>query len=157
MTEVFSLFCWFVLQESNAHTKIEAVKLFILYRTIACPCGQATSRRWTSSRADCSCRWTSHIGCFGPRRSGMSSSVSKRRWVAGPTAYNYETGYLLHIFLSFIIIQGAKNMKEEATRALVGESVVTKYNNTTYRIDEVALDSSPKSTFPDRKTGQVSG
>ena len=42
-------------------------------------------------------------------------------------------------------------MKGEAEKYFLGQSVVTGYNNKSYRIDEVDFSSSPKSTFTNSK------
>ncbi|XP_061421204.1 piwi-like protein 2 isoform X2 [Lethenteron reissneri] len=39
------------------------------------------------------------------------------------------------------------NFQEECIKALVGQVVITRYNNRTYRIDDIAWDKTPKSTF----------
>ncbi|XP_019856843.1 PREDICTED: piwi-like protein 1 isoform X2 [Amphimedon queenslandica] len=39
--------------------------------------------------------------------------------------------------------------QEEATRQLVGSIVLTRYNNKTYRVDDIAWDKNPQSTFID--------
>merc|ERR1719436_648446 len=38
-------------------------------------------------------------------------------------------------------------LKEEAEKALLGQSVVTKYNNKNYKIDAIDFSDSPKGTF----------
>ena len=38
-------------------------------------------------------------------------------------------------------------LKEEAEKALLGQSVVTKYNNKNYKIDAIDYNDSPKGTF----------
>ena len=44
--------------------------------------------------------------------------------------------------------------QDEATRQLVGTIVLTRYNNRTYRIDDIAWDKTPQSTFIDH-TGKA--
>ena len=44
-------------------------------------------------------------------------------------------------------------LKEEAEKALLGQSVVTKYNNKNYKIDGIDFNDSPKGTFL-KQTGQ---
>jgi aubergine-like protein len=39
------------------------------------------------------------------------------------------------------------SLKEDAEKALLGSSIITRYNNKTYRIDGIDFDESPKSTF----------
>lgn len=46
--------------------------------------------------------------------------------------------------------------QEEAIKALVGEIVLTKYNNKTYRIDDIDWDMNPLSTFPKRDGTEIS-
>lgn len=41
----------------------------------------------------------------------------------------------------------SREFKNEATKVLLGMTVLTKYNNKTYRIDEISFDVSPKDTF----------
>ena len=41
----------------------------------------------------------------------------------------------------------SRDFRNEATRALLGMTVLTRYNNKTYRIDEISFDVSPQSTF----------
>ena len=48
-----------------------------------------------------------------------------------------------------------QNHREEMNRRLVGQMVITKYNNKTYRIDDIDYTKSPMSTF-DRRDGPVS-
>lgn len=40
-----------------------------------------------------------------------------------------------------------RDFKNEATKALLGMTVLTRYNNKTYRIDEITFDVSPQHTF----------
>ena len=47
-----------------------------------------------------------------------------------------------------------QNFQEEATRQLVGSIVLTRYNNRTYRVDDIAWDKNPQSTFVDH-TGKA--
>ncbi|XP_072164062.1 piwi-like protein 1 isoform X2 [Diadema setosum] len=47
------------------------------------------------------------------------------------------------------------NFKEEITRQLVGQIVLTKYNNKTYRVDDIDFDTHPSDTF-DTRSGPVS-
>lgn len=43
--------------------------------------------------------------------------------------------------------KGPKNAREEITRALLGQVVMTRYNYKTYRIDDINFDMTPESTF----------
>lgn len=40
-----------------------------------------------------------------------------------------------------------RDFKTAAQTALLGMTVLTRYNNKTYRIDEISFDVTPKSTF----------
>jgi len=46
------------------------------------------------------------------------------------------------------------DFKEEIRECLSGQCVVTSYNNSAYRIDDVCFDKSPDSTFSLRKNNQ---
>uniref|UniRef100_A0A1A9ZRF5 Piwi domain-containing protein n=1 Tax=Glossina pallidipes TaxID=7398 RepID=A0A1A9ZRF5_GLOPL len=48
-----------------------------------------------------------------------------------------------------------KNFQETAKKALLGTSVITRYNNKTYRIDDICFEKNPQSTFT-FKEGTVS-
>jgi aubergine-like protein len=48
------------------------------------------------------------------------------------------------------------NVKEEIMKAVVGQSVLTRYNNKTYRIDDIAWDMNPNSTFEDHSGHHIS-
>lgn len=43
--------------------------------------------------------------------------------------------------------QSKENFQEECTKELVGSIVITRYNNRTYRIDDIKWNKSPKDTF----------
>nr|AZB49329.1 piwi-like protein [Halisarca dujardinii] len=45
--------------------------------------------------------------------------------------------------------QSAATFQTEATRQLLGSVVLTRYNNKTYRVDDIAWDKNPESTFID--------
>jgi aubergine-like protein len=45
---------------------------------------------------------------------------------------------------------------ELATKKLVGEIVLTRYNNKTYRVDDIDWDKNPKTTFPTHGGGEIS-
>ena len=38
--------------------------------------------------------------------------------------------------------------KEEVAKQLIGAIVLTRYNNKTYRVEDIAWDQNPKTTFP---------
>lgn len=41
----------------------------------------------------------------------------------------------------------SRDFKKQVSQTLLGATVLTKYNNKTYRIDEITYDVSPSSTF----------
>uniref|UniRef100_A0A8C4WR65 PAZ domain-containing protein n=1 Tax=Eptatretus burgeri TaxID=7764 RepID=A0A8C4WR65_EPTBU len=43
--------------------------------------------------------------------------------------------------------KGHEGFRDECMRQLVGAMVITRYNNRTYRIDDIAWDKTPRSTF----------
>lgn len=43
--------------------------------------------------------------------------------------------------------QSKENFQEECTKELVGCIVITRYNNRTYRVDDIKWNKSPKDTF----------
>jgi aubergine-like protein len=47
-------------------------------------------------------------------------------------------------------------VKEAVSAELVGTIVMTSYNRRTYRVDDIAFDETPKSTFPRENGGEVS-
>ncbi len=43
-----------------------------------------------------------------------------------------------------------RDTKKEVLKALIGAMVITKYNNKTYRIDDILWDKNPTETFSHR-------
>lgn len=43
--------------------------------------------------------------------------------------------------------QSKENFQEECAKELVGSIVITRYNNRTYRVDDIKWNKSPKDTF----------
>jgi len=84
------------------------------------------------------------------------------------TVNRYEGGLLLQCDVSHRVLRTESvrdlllslvkkdNFKNEAEKALLGTSVLTSYNNKTYKIDEVNFDSSPKDTFINEKGEEIS-
>ena len=69
--------------------------------------------------------------------------------------YNYITLYSHFLFFRYELYSSNQHrFQEEATRQLVGSVVLTRYNNRTYRIDDIAWDKNPQSTFIDH-TGKA--
>ena len=54
---------------------------------------------------------------------------------------------LNYVFRYDIYQKKPQNFQSDAVKALVGCVVLTRYNNKTYRIDDIAWDKSPKDTF----------
>lgn len=52
--------------------------------------------------------------------------------------------------------KGASNLKGEAEKALLGTSVVTKYNNKNYKIDGIDFEDSPRGTFTNQRGETIS-
>lgn len=50
-------------------------------------------------------------------------------------------------YIKFVVQQNRQNYKAICTKMLVGCTVLTRYNNKTYRIDDIAWDKSPKDEF----------
>jgi len=40
------------------------------------------------------------------------------------------------------------SFKEDVAKKLIGAIVLTRYNNRTYRVEDIAWDQNPKTTFP---------
>lgn len=51
---------------------------------------------------------------------------------------------------------GAERFYAEATKSLVGEIVLTRYNNKTYRIDDINWDARPENKFPKEDGSEIS-
>lgn len=43
--------------------------------------------------------------------------------------------------------QSRESFQEECTKELVGSIIITRYNNRTYRIDDIEWSKSPRDTF----------
>lgn len=50
----------------------------------------------------------------------------------------------------------SRNYRDVVQKAVIGVSVLTRYNNRTYRVDDIDWDQSPKSTFSSHREGDVS-
>jgi len=53
---------------------------------------------------------------------------------------------------SLIMRTNRAGYKDQMSKDLIGQMVITKYNNRTYRIDDIDFDSHPSSTFDKRGT-----
>lgn len=49
---------------------------------------------------------------------------------------------------------GSNEWKQEATNSLVGNVILTRYNNQTYKIDDIMWDSSPQNDFARGNTNE---
>ena len=56
--------------------------------------------------------------------------------------------------LSDLRKKGSRNLKDDGEKALLGCSVITRYNNKTYKIDGIEFNENPKSNFT-LSTGQT--
>ena len=63
---------------------------------------------------------------------------------------------VIHLSLVFLFLfsyelysNHKQDFQEQATKQLVGNIVLTRYNNKTYRVDDIAWDKNPQSTFLD--------
>ena len=52
-------------------------------------------------------------------------------------------------------IKDSRNFRDEAMRKIIGSTVLTRYNNKTYRVSDIDWDQNPLSTFP-TKNGPMS-
>jgi len=92
-------------------------------------------------------------------------------WPGYVTAVDeYESGVLLQLdvshrvlrtetvrdFLNGLVKRGVQDLKTEAEKGLLGISVLTRYNNKSYKVDDIDFKSSPKSTFVNEKGEQLS-
>lgn len=82
----------------------------------------------------------------------------------------YEGGLLLNCDASFRVLRtisardvlfevynaSPKDYKMKAVHALVGSVVMTRYNNKTYRVDDISWDLKPTSTFSSRNGEEIS-
>ena len=49
-----------------------------------------------------------------------------------------------------------QDFQSEVFKAVVGESVLTRYNNKTYRVNDIAWNQTPQSTFETFGGGEIS-
>jgi len=87
-------------------------------------------------------------------------------WPGYVTAVDeYEGGLLLQLDVSHRVLRtetvrdflgnmrkrGITDLKSEAEKALLGTSVLTRYNNKSYKVDDIDFNSSPKDSFTNEK------
>eukprot|EP00095_Tigriopus_kingsejongensis_P011291 maker-scaffold14_size734282-snap-gene-2.24 protein:Tk11291 transcript:maker-scaffold14_size734282-snap-gene-2.24-mRNA-1 annotation:"piwi-like protein 1" len=91
-------------------------------------------------------------------------------WPGFETAINeYEGGLQLQIDVSHRVLRKETaydaikaiaarkgDIKNEAEKGLLGATILTRYNNKTYRIDDIDWVANPLSTFTDSKGGEIS-
>jgi len=92
-------------------------------------------------------------------------------WPGYVTAVDeYESGVLLQLdvshrvlrtetvrdYLNGLVKRGVQDLKSEAEKGLLGTSVLTRYNNKSYKVDDIDFQMSPKSTFTNEKGEQLS-
>jgi len=91
-------------------------------------------------------------------------------WPGYVTAVDeYEGGLLLQLDVSHRVLRsetvrdflgnmrkrGITDIKSEAEKALLGTSVLTRYNNKSYKVDDIDFNSSPKDSFTNEKGEQL--
>lgn len=65
--------------------------------------------------------------------------------------------YWCQYFFSYrrnISRRSSQNFQDQVTRVLVGTIVLTRYNNKTYRVDDIVWDKNPQHSFECSTTGQ---
>jgi len=92
-------------------------------------------------------------------------------WPGYVTAVDhYEGGLLLQLDISHRVLRtetvrdffanmrkrGITDLKSEAEKALLGTSVLTRYNNKSYKVDDIDFNSSPKDSFTNEKGEEMS-
>jgi len=92
-------------------------------------------------------------------------------WPGYVTAVDeYEGGLLLQLDVSHRVLRtetvrdffanmrkrGITDLKSESEKALLGTSVLTRYNNKSYKVDDIDFNSSPKDTFTNEKGEELS-
>lgn len=132
-------------------------------------CGLAMWLRWMSMRAECNCAVTLLTVFCGPKLF-MSSCESRfepwtsRIWSGMLTTrpyvwyYNVECGIpLLHAAMLLqkdfsvcreeMVYRKPSNYRDLVQKTIIGVTVLTRYNNRVYRIDDIDWNQSPSSTF----------
>lgn len=90
--------------------------------------------------------WPGYFTSIMPNESGiMLIADVSHKIVRLDTVYDYLQS-----------IRDIPNWKEEAKKELIGKIVITRYNNRTYRIDEIDWESNPQSTFTKKSGEKVS-
>ena len=114
---------------------------------------------------------------FDPKSSHSIKNYDLEVWPGYITAVDrYEGGLLLQADVAHRVLRtetardllvkihkkcagggsAAASAKQEAEKQLLGTSVLTRYNNKSYIIDDIDFDSSPKSTFENERGESVS-
>lgn len=58
-----------------------------------------------------------------------------------------KIGKLVFTVRNILYHQSKENFQDECTKELLGSIVITRYNNRTYRVDDIQWNKSPKDTF----------
>eukprot|EP00794_Sanderia_malayensis_P014355 gene14355-15851_t len=103
---------------------------------------------------------------FSKSRSIELEHIKLELWPGYETGiHTYDAGCLLNLDVSHKVMRtntvlsilydlyhqvGEKNFYNVATKKLVGEIVLTRYNNKTYKIDDIAWEEHPTDSFPKR-------
>lgn len=68
--------------------------------------------------------------------------------------FDCSEGVFPHCTRFHQVYKESRNFKQEFLNRVLGSTVLTSYNNKTYRIDDVDFDQTPSSSFP-TKTGEM--
>lgn len=107
---------------------------------------------------------------FDPSKPMLIPQHKLEIWPGYVTAVDeYESGLMLCLDVSFRVLNtrtvldvlnetynsNKDRYKSEFEKAVLGQTILTRYNNKTYRIDEVLWDLNPQSTFESVKGGEM--
>lgn len=102
---------------------------------------------WTSctvrTRWDCRV----NVGAGFSRYSSSSIRCAVFYKVLAVLSYSELRGENVFNARNTLYHQSKENFQEECTKELVGSIVITRYNNRTYRVDDIKWNISPKDTF----------
>lgn len=62
----------------------------------------------------------------------------------------------VHDILEKLVTENRGDFRQSAVKVLLGSTVLTDYNNRTYRIDDILFDKSPRDTFETADGNQIS-
>lgn len=69
---------------------------------------------------------------------------------------NFLVTMLIYFCRTNIVNKNAQGFRDEVIRTLVGTVVLTRYNNKTYRVDDIVWDKTPRQTFSTHSGGEMS-